>query len=192
MSDRQRHRAFAFSAVLTVAVCALVWLVERPHPGSPAEAERTSRAPSPLVLGARPHESSAGKGGTAARSRSPREGQGTGPVLAGGAQIEATARRFTDAFVRYEVGRLPAAVRRTIQSTATLSLATSLISAPPRIPNGARPPAPAQVWSVDLPERPKEGQAAVAVELRTAAGEISTLTEVLSRSGQGWRVSSLG
>jgi hypothetical protein len=193
MNDRQRKRAFAFSALFTVVVCALVWVVERPRSGHTAAAEPATQPRRPVVVGGEAPEAEA-----PAREGSPQPPpQGSSPPreggpLAGKAQIEATARRFTGAFVEYEVGRLPTQVRQQIQSTATLSFASSLLSAPPRIPNGMRPPPPARIREAALANGPEAGQAAVAVELRSAGGEISTLTELLSRSGREWRVSGLG
>lgn len=183
MSDRQRHRAFLVSALVVAAVCVLVWLVERPPSGGGAETVATTRSRRPLVLGTEAGEPAA---------KSPRPPEKAEEAVPGEVPIIATARRFTAAFVKYEVGQLPAGVRRTIQSTATLSFASSLLAAPPSIPNGVRPPPPARVRSVALANGPEAGQAAVAVELRAGAGELSALTELLSRSGREWRISGLG
>ena len=83
-------------------------------------------------------------------------------------------------------------MRRTIQSTATPSFASSLLEAPPSIPNGVRPPPPPQVRLVALANGPEAGQAAVAVELAAGGDEMSTLTEMLTRTGREWRISGLG
>jgi len=188
MSDRRRHRAFAFSALFVVAVCVLVWVFERPRSGA-AEASGTTRSRSPLVLGAEAPPASGSATTAPTTTGRPHPDEGT---LSGKAAIMATARRFTAAFIRYEVGQLPVVVRRAIQSTATPSFAATLLSAPPSIPNGVRLPAPPRVELVALASRPEAGQATVAVELRAGAGEISTLTELLSQMGQEWRISALG
>ena len=197
MSDRQRHRAFAASALFLVAVCVLVWLFERPPAGGGAETVLTTRSQSPLVLGGEAGEPSAGEKSGGSTQETPASTTPNSPGRAeegvpGEAPVMATARRFTAAFVKYEVGQLPVAVRRAIQSTATLSFASTLLSAPPSIPNGVRPPSPPEVQLIALANGPEAGQATVAVELRAGGGEISTLTELLSQTGQEWRISALG
>jgi hypothetical protein len=197
MSDRQRHRAFAVSALFVVVVCVLVWLVERPPSGGGAESARSTRTRRPLVLGAEAGEPSAreaprGSTREAPASTTPSPARRAEEGVPGEVPIVATARRFTAAFVKYEVGQLPVAVRRAIQSTATPSFAASLLSAPPSIPNGVRPPSPPEVRLVALANGPEAGQAAVVVELRGGGGEESTLTELLTKSGEEWRISGLG
>ncbi|MBS1861703.1 MAG: hypothetical protein JSS68_08315 [Actinobacteria bacterium] len=187
MSDRRRHRAFALSVLFAAAVCVAVWAVERPRPGGATGVAATAPNRSPLVLGAAAPAPSTGEAGAPA----PRLPHQAG-ALPEKASIIVTARRFTAAFVQYEVGRLPTGARRTIQSTATLSFASSLLSAPPSIPNGVRPPPPARVRSVAIANGPEGGQAAVAVELLAVGGKISSLTELLLRSGREWRISGLG
>jgi hypothetical protein len=191
MSDRQRHRAFAISVLVAACLCALVWLLERPRHGEGSEAGQPARSTKPLVLG---NGASAPGPGAA----SPPPGQSPpGPRMARssvpeGARIEAVAKRFAAAFVHYQVGQLTVGVRRQIEATTTLPYATSLLSAPPDIPAGERPPPPARLRSVALANGPVGGQAMVAVELDAAAGQIETLTVLMQRSGPGWRVSSLG
>jgi hypothetical protein len=215
MSDGQRQRAFAISAAVLAAVLVLVWLVERPHAGhATTTATRAARPTRPVVLGgSEAPEASIGESPTREASegdpaheipaREPTreapawEAPGEEPppsdrTVPGQARIEATARRFTAAFVQYEVGRLPTAVRRGIQATATPSFASSLLLAPPRIPDGMAPPAPARILSAALANGPVRGQAAVVVEMRSEGGEVSALTELLKRKGREWLVSGLG
>lgn len=195
MSDRQRHRAFAFSVLFAAAACVLVWLFERPRSGDRAEAAPVTRAvPSrPLVLGG---EAPQAPGGEAARR--PRTEPGAPPSgqsvagAAGGVAIISTARRFTVAFLQYEVDLIPARVRRLIKATATPPFANSLLSAPPRLPRGVPSLPPERLRSVTLTGGPDRGHAAVTVELRAADGQTSALNELLERSGRGWRVSNLG
>lgn len=169
MSERQRHRAFAVSVVAVVSVCALVWLFERPHQGEETEAGRPAGGTKPLVLGNR----------------------ASAPAPVSAARIEAVAERFSEAFVHYEVGQLSVGVSRRIEVTATPRFASSLLSAPPRIPMGVRPPAPARLRSVALANRPNDGQALVAVELNGDAGRVETLTLLMLRLGRGWRINGL-
>lgn len=198
MSDRQRHRAFAFSALFIVAVCVVVWLVERPPSKDGAAPAPTTGRGRPLVLGAEAGEPSAGGKPRQATHEAAATPPPSSPsrraeeAVPGEGPIVATARRFTVAFVRYEVGQLPVEVRRTIQSTATPSFASSLLAAPPSIPNGVRPPPPPRVRLVALANGPEAGQAEVAVELAVGGAENSTLTELLSRLGHEWRISGLG
>lgn len=177
MSDRRRRQAFALSALFVIAICVLVWLFERPDPGSGTEAARPAEE-GPLVVGEV----------TAPPARHGRAAEpGRGEVSA----IIAAARRFSGAFARYEVGQIPTVVRREIDSSTTASFASTLLNAPPRMPQGIRPPPPPQVGSIRL-SKPRAGQAVVTVVLRDADGEGSALTELLSGSGQVWRISSLG
>jgi hypothetical protein len=198
MTDRQRHRAFAFSVVFIAVVCALVWVVERPRSGGgSADAARPKPTGRPLVLGAEEGGASAGEEPLRPDPEAPATPPSRPPVrpaegVPGEAPVLATARRFTAGFVRYEVGQLPAAVRRAIGATATPSFASSLLSAPPSMPNGVRPPSPPRVLLIALANGPVAGQAAVAVELRADGGEVSTLTELLTRTGREWRISGLG
>lgn len=55
--------------------------------------------------------------------------------------LGAAAHRFLGAFFRYEVGELGPAVRRALRANATPGFASELLSAPPRRPPGAPPPA---------------------------------------------------
>jgi hypothetical protein len=107
------------------------------------------------------------------------------------AQIEGVAKRFSEAFVHYEVGQLSPWVRRGIEATTTLQFATSLLSAPPNIPYGVRPPAPARLRSLALANGPRSGHALVAVELNGELGQVEPLTLLMQRLGQEWRISGL-
>jgi hypothetical protein len=167
MSDRQRRRAFLFAAVFTLAVCAVVWLVERPRAEDGMAPEPTTHH-GPLVLGAEPSAPAAGK---AANVR--------------------TARRFTMAFLQYQVGRLSPAVRRAIQATTTPSFARTLLSEPPRLPHGVQPPPLPRVQSIEPTAGSQAGAVAVVVELLAPTGEMRAITESLSRSHQEWRISGL-
>lgn len=53
--------------------------------------------------------------------------------------VRHVARRFLRAFLDYEVGRLPATVRRRLRATASPALARMLLRAPPRSVSGRHP-----------------------------------------------------
>ncbi|HET8640101.1 MAG TPA: hypothetical protein VFL89_07655 [Solirubrobacterales bacterium] len=55
-------------------------------------------------------------------------------------QVDRAARRFVPAFLRYEVGDIDAAVRRTLRATATAEFAADLLAVPPRPPAAGFPP----------------------------------------------------
>jgi hypothetical protein len=184
MSDRQRHRAFAFAVLVTVAVCCLVWRFERPQPGDGAQAapaNGTTPSRRPIVLGGK-----ASPAPTAEGTRPPTQAPSpSGPILA-------TARRFTLAFLRYEVDSIPAGVRRTMDATATHRFATSLLSEPPRLPPGMPSLPREHLRSLTLAGEPKDGQATVRVQLRGSDGQVSSFDEQLARAGREWRVRNLG
>jgi hypothetical protein len=173
MSDRQRHRAFAVSVAVVACVCALIWLLDRPRRGDDTKAGRPASSTKPLVLG---DQTSASTAVPAAPSPS---------------RIEAVAERFSEAFVRYEVGALSRSVRSGIEATATPRFADSLLSAPPRIPMGVRPPAPARLRSVALTRGSSDGKALVAVKLNSDAGRVELLTLLMLRLGREWRINGL-
>lgn len=188
MSDRQRHRAFAFAAVVVIGMCGLAWLLERPHGGGEADAGRKTASQRPLVLSGDASAPSSRGPATATQQPGPRFADSVVPE---GAEIERVAARFAGAFVRYQVGQLPLGVRREIEATTTLEFGASLLGAPPRVPNAARPPTPAELRSVALANGPGDGKALVAIELNGASGQIETLNVLMARSGQEWRVSGL-
>jgi hypothetical protein len=173
MSDRQRHRAFAVSVVVVACVCALIWLLDRPRHGDDTQAGRPASITKPLVLGDQTSASA------------------PVPAAPSPPRIEAVAERFSKAFVRYQVGVLSPSVRRRIEATATPRFADNLLSAPPRIPLAARPPAPARLRSLALAGGPSGGHALVAVELKGAAGQVELLTLLMLRSGREWRINGL-
>ena len=74
------------------------------------------------------------------------------------AVAEPVARRFFDAFARYELGELSAEVTDELAATATRDLAAELLDAPPRFPPGAPKPKPGELGALEFV--PLEGDAA--------------------------------
>jgi hypothetical protein len=76
------------------------------------------------------------------------------PVPAGPVAME-VARRFSNAFVYYEIGKRPARTRAVFEATATPQLAEALEQRPPRLPKRARVP---KAEVVNLVPGPRRGQ----------------------------------
>jgi hypothetical protein len=77
------------------------------------------------------------------------------PVPAGPAAMK-VARRFSEAFVFYEIGRRPARAKAVFGETATEELATALGERPPRLPADAKVP---KARVVNLVPGPRAGKA---------------------------------
>jgi hypothetical protein len=111
------------------------------------------------------------------------------------------ARRFADAYLRYQIGQHPPAVKRTLVATCTPSFAHLLIAQPARIPDGQRRnPAyqPAELTRVTYtgqaslrPGPPEQIVIATYHTIRHPSVR-GQLTVHLTESGRGWRVADLG
>jgi hypothetical protein len=111
------------------------------------------------------------------------------------------ARRFADAYLRYQIGEHPPAVKRTFVATCTPSFAHLLTAQPARIPDGQRRnPAyqPGELTRVaytgqaSLGPRPPEQ---IVIATYHTIGHPSVrgqLTVHLIGSGGSWRVADLG
>jgi hypothetical protein len=80
---------------------------------------------------------------------------GEKPVPAGPEAMK-VARRFSEAFVFYEVGERPARAKAVFGETATPELASALSERPPRLPENAKVP---KARVVNLVPGPREGKA---------------------------------
>lgn len=114
-------------------------------------------------------------------------------VLGGAGPV---ARRFLDAFTRYEVGRLDSKTRAELRATATAAFFPELVSAPPRVPTGAKPPRarPAARFEVVPIAAAPSGDELLEVELVTSLVRASERTPIgirLRRVQGRWRVSGL-
>jgi hypothetical protein len=111
------------------------------------------------------------------------------PVPAGPAAMK-VARRFSQAFVYYEVGRRPAQARAVFSETASARLARSLAKRPPRLPANTKVPRARVVNLVPGPRRGKDYTVSVSLlrvgltselrlSLRAAADGEWEVTEIL-------------
>jgi hypothetical protein len=104
------------------------------------------RETSPADRGA--SNEAASSGSTAAATTSSEK-----PVPAGPAAMK-VARRFSEAFVFYEVGERPARAKAVFEETATATLASALSERPPRLPENAKVP---KAEVVNLVPGPRHG-----------------------------------
>ena len=125
---------------------------------SAAEPEAPDSAAEPS---AKTTPSEDGAGATASSAKS---------VPAGPAAMK-VARRFSEAFVFYEIGKRPARAKAVFGETATSQLATALDERPPRLPSGAAVP---KARVVNLVPGPRVGKAyTVSVSLLGSASPVS-------------------
>jgi hypothetical protein len=111
------------------------------------------------------------------------------------------AGRLADAYLRYQIGQHPLAIKRTLSATCTPSFARLLIAQPARIPDGQRRnPAyqPAELTRVTYtgqaslrPGPPEQIVIATYHTIRHPSVR-GQLTLHLIESGRSWRVADLG
>lgn len=107
------------------------------------------------------------------------------PVPAGREAMKA-ARRFSNAFVFYEVGEHPAHAKAVFGETASPQLAEALAERPPRLPQGARVP---KARVVNLVPGPRRGRSYTISVSLLRLGVTSELRLSLAHSkAEGWRV----
>lgn len=127
-------------------------------------------------------DAAAGEGAAAATASSAK------PVPAGPAAMK-VARRFSEAFVFYEIGKQPAHVKAVFDATATPRLTKALEKRPPRLPERAAVPKAEVVNLVPGPRRGDEYTVSVSL-LRV--GVTSELRVTLSDEKEaGWKVSEI-
>jgi hypothetical protein len=121
----------------------------------------------------------AGAGATASAAK---------PVPAGPEAMK-VARRFSEAFVFYEIGERPARAKAVFGETATEQLAKALDERPPRLPADAKVP---KAKVVNLVPGPRRGKAYTVSVSLLRVGLTSELRISLERSrAEGWRVSEI-
>ncbi len=110
------------------------------------------------------------------------------PVPAGPAAMK-VARRFSEAFVFYEIGEKPAQAKAVFGETATEELAKALEERPPRLPSGAKVP---KAKVLNLVPGPRFGrQYTVSVSL-LRVGVTSELRLTLQKETDGkWTVAQI-
>jgi hypothetical protein len=137
--------------------------------GSGAEAEATTGSP-------------AGEGEAAATSS-------TAKPVAAGPEAMKVARRFSEAFVFYEIGKRPARAKTVFGETATPQLAEALAERPPRLPRGTKVP---KAKVVNLVPGPRRGRAYTVSVALLRVGVTSELRLSLQHTkADGWQVTSV-
>lgn len=107
------------------------------------------------------------------------------PVPAGPAAMK-VARRFSEAFVFYEIGERPARAKAVFGETATPQLATALGERPPRLPEDAKVP---KARVVNLVPGPRAGKAYTVSVSLLRVGLTSELRLSLQPDDSGnWKV----
>jgi len=109
------------------------------------------------------------------------------PVPAGPAAMR-VARRFSEAFVFYEIGQRPARSKTVFGETATPDLATALGERPPRLPADARVP---KARVLNLVPGPRAGKAYTVSVSLLRVGLTSELRLELARQHGKWLVTDV-
>lgn len=109
------------------------------------------------------------------------------PVPAGPAAMK-VARRFSEAFVFYEIGQHPAQAKSVFGETATAELATALGERPPRLPADAKVP---KARVVNLVPGPRAGKAYTVSVSLLRVGLTSELRLELNKQHGDWFVTDV-
>ncbi|HMJ72904.1 MAG TPA: hypothetical protein VK471_06005 [Solirubrobacterales bacterium] len=109
------------------------------------------------------------------------------PVPAGPAAMK-VARRFSEAFVFYEIGQRPARAKTVFGETATAELATALSERPPRLPADAKVP---KARVVNLVPGPRAGKAYTVSVSLLRVGLTSELRLELSKKQGSWVITDV-
>lgn len=136
-------------------------------------------------------EASGDEAETSGEASLPEEGAATTsskvPVPAGPAAMK-VARRFSEAFVFYEIGERPARARTVFGETATPQLATALGERPPRLPADAKVP---KARVVNLVAGPRAGKAYTVSVSLLRVGLTSELRLELNKRQGDWVVTDV-
>jgi hypothetical protein len=109
------------------------------------------------------------------------------PVPAGPVAMK-VARRFSEAFVLYEIGERPARASAVFAETATPRLATALAERPPRLPEGTEVP---KARVVNLVPGPRRGKAYTVSASLLRVGATSELRLQMESQGGNWVVTDV-
>lgn len=109
------------------------------------------------------------------------------PVPAGPAAMR-VARRFSEAFVFYEIGKRPAEAKAVFGETAAPDLASALGERPPRLPVGAKVP---KARVVNLVPGPRAGKAYTVSVSLLRVGLTSELRLELNKKDGNWLVTDV-
>lgn len=132
-------------------------------------------------------EASAATGSPAGEEGAAATSSAAEPVA--GPEAMKVARRFSEAFVFYEVGKRPVRAKTVFGETASPQLAEALSGRPPRLPQGTQVP---KAEVVNLVPGPRRGSAyTVSVSLRRV-GVTSELRLSLEHSrADGWQITNV-
>ncbi|HEY8809835.1 MAG TPA: hypothetical protein VIM28_07410 [Solirubrobacterales bacterium] len=109
------------------------------------------------------------------------------PVPAGPTAMK-VARRFSEAFVFYEIGQRPARAKTVFGETATAELATALGERPPRLPSDAKVP---KAHVVNLVPGPRAGKAYTVSVSLLRVGLTSELRLELNKKQGSWLITDV-
>jgi hypothetical protein len=98
------------------------------------------------------------------------------------------ARRFTEAFVLYEIGKRPARAMAVFTETATPRLATALAGRPPRLPEGTEVP---KARVLNLVPGPRRGKAYTVSASLLRVGITSELRLQMKNQAGNWVVTDV-
>lgn len=112
---------------------------------------------------------------------------GKKPVPAGPAAMK-VARRFSEAFLSYEVGERRARAKTVFEETATPQLAEALAERPPRLPQGSEVP---KARLVNLVPGPRAGRAYTVSVSLLRVGLTTELRLELRRNRAAWLVTDV-
>ena len=151
-------------------------------PRSTGDEAGASEADIPIAKATGSDEAPAPEEGAAATSSSAE------PVAAGPAAMK-IARRFSEAFVYYEIGQRPARAKAVFGETATPRLAGTLAKRPPRLPANSEIP---KARVVNLVPGPRRGRAYTVSVSLLRVGLTSELRLTLEPGKEGdWRVAEI-
>lgn len=149
---------------------------------SGAAAEGAEPAAAPDAGDAATAETTDGAEGEAGATTSSKK-----PVPAGPAAMK-VARRFSEAFVYYEIGERPKRAVEVFQQTATPELATALAERPPRQPQSTEVP---RARVLNLVPGPRSGGVYTVSASLLRVGTISELRLKLAKQAGAWRVTDV-
>jgi hypothetical protein len=115
------------------------------------------------------------------------EASGQKPVPVGPTAMK-VARRFSEAFVFYEVGKKPARAKAIFEETATPRLATALTERPPRLPADAKVP---QARVLNLVSGPRQAKAYTVSASLLRVGVTSELRLKMKKRDGAWVITDV-
>lgn len=191
MSQRERTRLFALSAVAVCAVATVAWLLDRPAPAGerPLEASAVAKVvPSPAPVGAPQSETAAPPHARPVRKRHPRANTRRQRQARAAIEAPRAARAFLAGLLRWET-EADRLARRRLASSSAPELARLITLRAPRPLAGSRLPSRGRVIGLELVDaHPTE------VELQATilrSGRPSGLLLSLRRRAGRWLVHSL-